>query len=275
MELTTADFDDFRAAPLLIVGEEARPELIASQDALSHNFKRVARHELGPYVKPNLITTFVIPAIVSRMNQREGLNGVSYLHRKHKTPQLGELVGVSEEEMNAACENIQYGRGTVAQNEIARQAFGMLSAEYANLTIVKDFRRELEPHMWDEVGELIGTDASPHFDQMYGLQVLGFDRDIAKSSHVGAMRIGMKRRLGMTKYGAQVKARTTAIVNMSPSACVDQSLVERIRQAKSDNEDIAKLPEFLNAVRWLVDSELPSGLILARNETIYGVKSKE
>jgi hypothetical protein len=33
---------------------------------------------------------------------------------------------------------------------------------------------------------------------------------------------------------------------------------------------ISELPEFTNAVKWLVQTELPKKLVLARNETVYG-----
>jgi len=261
------DFDGSNAAPLLIVGQEAKKILVDSQDALAHNFVELAHSELSSFVKPSIVT-FVARSVVSRMHQREGLNGVSYNQRLFK--------GFPDATASEACEKAKYGRGTPIENEIARHAFGMKSVEYANLTIIGDARKNLEPKMWDQVGELFDIDATPKPDQMYGLQVLGFDRDIRTSSHIGAMRIGMKRYLGETKLGAIGKARTTAIVNLSPSTGFDSNLVDLFRETAIKGNNIADLPEFQSAVKWLVETELPSGLVLARNETVYGaVHSKD
>jgi len=260
---TEEDFDGFSAAPLLIVGQEARKILIASQDALAYNFEELAHAELDDFIKPSVVN-FVARSVISRMHQREGLNAVSYNQRLNK--------GFPDTSVAEACEKAKYGRATPIENEIARHALGMKSVEYANLTIIGDARKNLEPKMWDQVGELFDVDATPQPDQMYGLQVLGFDRDIRTSSHIGAMRIGMKRYIGETEYGAIGKARTTAIVNLSPSTGFDPSLVELFRETAIDGNNIADLPEFQSAVKWLVKTELPSGLVLARNETVYGVE---
>jgi len=267
-------FDGYSAAPLLIVGHDAEQELIDSQDALAEKFEALAHSELDAYVKPS-ITSFVARSIHSRMHQREGLNGMSYLQRSNTSPDYNKVEYYTKSEIDAACEEMKYGRATPLQVELARQALGMGSVEYANLTIIGGARKQLEPGMWNAVSELVHADATPRADQMYGLQVLGFDRDIRTSAHIGAMRIGMKRHLGETEYGTDVKARTTAIVNLSPSTGVNESLIELFRETAQKDGEIAKLPEFKNAVSWLIETELPKGLVLARNETVYGVVSKE
>jgi|GEM_PF-3328001 len=264
------DFDGSSAAPLLIVGEHADKELIAAQDALAHSFVELAHAELGSFIKPSVVN-FVGRSVVSRMHQREGLNAVSYNQRSNWMPDRDALGSLGTRVyIRDICMKALRGKGSPNENEIARQLFGMQSVEYANLTIIGDARKDLEPQMWDNVSQLIGADATPHADQMYSQQVLGFDRDIRTSAHIGAMRIGMKRYLGETEYGATVKARTTAIVNLSPSTGVDSDLVDLFRETAIQGKNITDLPEFKAAVKWLVETELPSGLVLARNETVYG-----
>lgn len=257
------------AAPLLIVGETADPRLVASQDALATQFERKAYEELSQYIKPSVIR-FVAHSITSRMSQREGLNGFSYSKRGNELPDPSLTPTYSPDEVYEACERIKYGEGSPLQNELARQAFAMDSVEYANLTVIGESRKEFEDPMWEEVSKLTGKDARPSFEQAYGLQLLGFDRDITQSDHIGAMRIGMKRHLGETEFGTPVKVRTTAIVDTSPLSGFDTSLVELFRDTKRAGGDIAALPQFRNAVRWLVETQVPHGLVLARNETVYG-----
>ena len=265
-----ADFDGSHAAPLLIVGETAKPYLIENQDRLAHNFEQLAHSELDSFVKPSVIN-FVIHSITSRMYQREGLNGISYIHRLNKEPVIPSKL-LSADEVEQACEDAKHGHGSVLQNEIARRAFAMSSVELANLTIIGEARKNLEAPMWREVSQLVHMNAFPEPSQVYGEQVLGFDRDIRDSAHIGAMRIGMKRTLGKTDYGAHVKARTTAIINMSPSTGIDGETVALFRETAQQGKSISELPEFKRMVEWLVKSELPHGLVLARNETVYDVQ---
>jgi hypothetical protein len=267
-----ADFDGHNSAPLLIIGDEADPRLIARQDQLHRLFEQLARSELGSYVKPSVID-FVIQSIQSRMNQREGLNGMSYINRKYKYPQYSEVPDYPEEYVLESTEESKYGGGIMLQKEIARQAFGSDSTEFGNITMIADKRKEQERSIWEDAGSLVGKDATPKPEDMYSLQVLGFDRDIRTSAHIGAMRIGMKRYLGVTEFETTVKARTTAIINTSPSAGFDPDLIELFRDTAIAGKKIAELPEFKKAVSWLVESELPSGLVLARNETVYGTVS--
>lgn len=265
-----ADFDGYSAAPLLIVGGNARPELIEAQDRLADNFVNAVHGELDSLVKPGVVS-FVAHSITSRMQQREGLNGVSYTGRAYAKPNYTQARPHSVDAIDEACEAICTGSGTVLQNEIARRALGMQTAEYANLTVIGEFRKHLESSMWDDVSELVGEDATPHYTQMYGIKFISFDRDINNSAHIGAMRIGMKRIIGRTSFGATVKGRTTAIINMSPSTGVGTELIDEFVSTHRERKPIDELPSFQNAVRWLVETNLPEGLVLARNETVYGV----
>lgn len=264
-----ADFDGYSAAPLLIVGGHGRKQLIRNQDALARQFAEITKYEIGDVVKPEIVA-FVAESIMKRMQQREGLNGSEYMKRLHKHRKFSAVPEASPFEVWKATHNALYGHGSVRQNNMARRAFGMASIEYTNLTIVGEFRKDLENPMWDEVGELLGVDATPRYEQMTNFQVLDFDRDITKGNHVGAMRIGMKRELGTLDDGTVLKARTTAIINTRPSAHIEQADVAAIRDAALEKVDMAEVPEFRQVVRWLVDEQLPSGVSLARNETVYG-----
>lgn len=261
------DFDGYSAAPLLIVGRRANRKLVESQDDLARKFVLLTRAELGSYVKPPIVD-FVARSLVSRMHQREALNSNSYIRRSHRFPNYIALAKAGEL-FSGVPRKARYGKGNPISNDLARHAFGMDSIELANITVIGEARKDVESKMWDAVGELIGEDATPHADQMYGYQVLGFDRDIRTSSHIGAMRFGMKRFLGETKFGATAKVRSTLNVNLSPSSGFDPDLVDYFRETAIKGNPIGDLPEFESAAGWLIEAELPPGLVLARNETVY------
>jgi hypothetical protein len=101
--------------------------------------------------------------------------------------------------------------------------------------------------------------------------VLGFDRDILTNQHVGAVRIGMKRDIGMASGNTEVKSRTTAIINTRPSSGFDQDIVAQLREATYEKKDLVDIPDFHRAIRWLITSELKPGKVLARNETVYEI----
>lgn len=269
-----ADFDGYRAAPLLIIGGHAKPELIANQDRLMHQFGEVTEQELIGFVKPDVVS-FVSDAITTRMQQREGLNGTEYLRRLHKIPHLFCVPDAGPLEVYEACRNALYGRGSVLQNDMARRAFGMASAEYANLTIVGEFRRNLEVPMWADISELIDEDATPKYEQMKNLQVIGFEQSLASRSHatpqhIRAMRIGMKRDIGVLDDGTVLKGRTTAIINTRPSSGFNQDDVVEIYEAHQEKADMRTIEALCRVARRLVDEVIEPGVVLGRNETVYG-----
>ena len=268
-----ADFDGYQAAPLLIVGDDADKALVKSQNKLERRFIKAVGTELEGIAQPMSIR-FVKHAVRTRMHQRQGLNSISYLRRLNETPDYEAVAEASPEEVDEAYRLALVGKGTAYQKHITRQALGMDAIELTNLTIIGEFRKQLEPAMWDEISEIIGYDVSPRPEAIkdigeVGLRISGFDRNIHRSNHIGAVRIGLKRTIATLDDGTVVKARTWAPINLSPSSGFDQSLVERMRTTPGGNEELAQLPEFQNAVMWLIRNELPSGLVLARNETVY------
>lgn len=267
-----ADFDDYRAAPLLLVGPSADPELIAVQDELAHKFNEVAHHKLSKYVKPEVVS-FVGRSISTRMQQREGQNGSEYMRRLHPEVFCYEDVPtVPEEQVDEAVEKALWGLGSPRQNHIAHIALGMVAGEYANLTIIDDFRKDLDVPMWAEFSDLLGIDATPHHNQMSNFKILGFDRDIRRSSHVGAIRIGMKRDIGTLPDGTVVKDRTTAIVAPQHYSQFRHAEAVAIRDALLEQRDATVIPEFTRLVRWLIEESPDPGVVLARNITVYGFK---
>lgn len=261
------------AAPLLLIGEDADPTLIAVQDSMSNRFDELTHAVLDSSVKKPVVD-FVARSITSRMAQREGLNSFSYLQRDEEDPNPKRLPLYDQQAIFEAAERARVGGGTALQNELARIAFGMSSIEYKNLTIIGDARKEFELPMWNEISGLVGRNAIPAFEDAYRLKFHSFDRDPSRSQHVGAMRIGMKRFIGKTEFGAEVKSRTTAIVDVSPSSGVDQGLIDLFRDTNIQGGDVAELPEFKRAVKWLVDGKDSHNLVLARNETVYGCEPR-
>ena len=224
--LVEADFDNYQTAPLLLSGAEANEELIENQNRLLHQFGEVAVHEISRYARPD-VAAYGAERIGSRIHQIEGMNSNIYNYdRLNKTPDFNCDPELDPEIVREACEAAKHGRGTVVQNELARRAFGMPSTGYAELTIMGEFRRGLEVPMWEEVGGLIGADATPRFNQMTNLRVLGFHQYDAKSNapqNFGALRIGMKRNLGTLDDGTEVKNRTVALINTDPQYGLKQN----------------------------------------------------
>lgn len=262
-----ADFDGYHAAPLLLSGEFADEALVTRQKRIAKALVAAVHGELAPFAKER-VRHFVADSITSRMQQREGLNGTSYNDRLYNTPHYDMVANFTNDEIDEVCERVRQGEGTPCENEMARRALGMSSVELANLTIIGNYRRDLEYPMWEDVGELVGKDVTPKPEEMYGLKLLSFDRDIRQHRHIGAMRIEMKRVLGQVEDGTTAKARTTAIINTSPSSGFDQGLIERFKRL-SKPEQVAELPEFQRAIAWLISSEAPEGIVLSRNETVY------
>jgi len=283
-----ADFDGSGAAPLLIVGSRARPQLIHRQDTLAQNFDKVVHHELQGIATDGVVD-FTSHAILSRMHQREGLNSIAFMRRRYRFPHPWEAPHRSIGYVLNACRIAPLGEGTADQNHTAHLAFGMPAGEIKQLTIVNDFRKDEEMPMWDEVSELVGADARPRPSDMRAHAVLGFDRDILTNQHVGAVRVGMKRDIGTAPGNIKVKARTTAIINTRPDSGFNQDIIAQLREATYENQkreeiereskgrvtfdriNLAEIPEFYRALNWLISSDVEPGKVLARNETVYGI----
>lgn len=278
-----ADYDGFRTAPLLLYGPEGKPELVANQNRLLHQFAVAAMHEIGRYSSQG-VAVYGAERIVTRMLQVEGMNSNVYNYsRLNEEPDL--TVGgpeVTPEMVREACEAAKYG-GKVLQNDLARRAFGMPSIGLAELTIIGSHRRELEPRMWDEVGELTNTDATPKFEQMTNLRVLGFhqyDKRSMAPENFGSLHIGTKRAVSTLNDGTGVKHRTVALINTRPSYGLKRDDLEEIlhgairRDSRGklehiQNADMSQNPAFMRTLQWLMEDDLKPGTVLTRNESVY------
>jgi len=277
---TEADFDGSRPTPFLLIGEGANPRIIDQQDRLIKNMDGVTRQQLEGLVTDDVVD-FVANGIISRMHMREALNSHSYSNRLHKLP-LPWLVKDHPwlETIDASRATIQ-GALTIAQSDMAQRAFGMQSIEYRNLTMFGEFRRDLEEPMWNEMSEFLGADARPTAQDVYRTKLIGFRGDLMKDKEIGAMRIELKSHIpnGDRGNGTIVKGRSTASVNTAFNSAFDQDVIESLREQKFESErdnkkvDLSDNPEFLACVGYLIDNELPTGLVLARNETVFGGNS--
>ncbi len=266
--LNDSSFDGYRAAPLLIHGPEADMRLIARQNQLAANFVTAVHEELTGSVRPPIIE-FVANSIVMRMKEREGLNSMSYMRRYYRAVNFAAVPECTRSVVNVATHKALIGEGTVLQNSIAGRAYGMDSVELANLTVINGLRSELVLPMWEEVSLHVNDDVRPRgADDYDSIEILGFDRDISKSDHIGAIRISMKRRLlGRATAGRRVKARTFAAIDTSPSSQFNQKTVDRLVYAAKTGQRLSQ-----NAVTWLLATELPTARILAQNDTVYEVR---
>ena len=270
-----SDFDGSRAAPLLLVGEEMDPELDARQNRIIDSFQTVAQVELAPYASPSVID-FASSAIVGRMHSRAGFNSQSYLQRANETPDT-TIEGFSEAEILEACERARRGEGRIAQNHLAHRAFRTASVEYLNLTVIAQFRAELEEPMWEELSEFVGVDARPKSAQMYKKQILAYEGSLSGRQPIGALHVDMKRRVpnGLREDGTEVKVRTTAVINTRRNNGFDSNVLDALREAKHEKRNLNEVPEFLSYIDQLVDNELPPGVVLTRNETVFGANPVE
>ncbi len=264
-----SDFDGYSAAPVCLIGEDADPELVARQHKMSETFAVAVHGEFNGIVRPS-VENFVIHSIRNRMRSREGQNSAAYHMRLHREPMLDYLPGVFMDDVHTACEAIKTGRASVRQAYIARLALGMTSIEFANLTMVGSFRRELEEHMWEEVSDLVGSDARPVSpSDYYRVQALGFDRPLEDAQHLGAVRVGLKRKLGVLSDGTEVKARTTAVVNVGSTSGVARQDVMEMIHAGREHRSIVDLPSFHSLINRILENDFTAP-VLARNVTIYG-----
>lgn len=274
---TEVDFDDDHPAPFRLVGIDADKQIVARQDALIDNMRGASRQQLEPIVSDEVVD-FVTNGIVSRMHMREAMNSFSFSNRLHTLPLPWLAKGHSWLETIEASRDTIRGARTVRQSDMAQRAFGMASIEYKNLTMFGEFRRDLEQPMIDEMSEFMGVDVTPKAEDVYRVKLLGFSHDLLKDREIGAMRIELKRLLpgGGLDNGTIVKGRSTASINTSIQSDFDQNVIESLREAKFEAHrddkkiELAENEEFLRYVGYLIDNQLPPGLVLARNETIYG-----
>jgi hypothetical protein len=84
------------------------------------------------------------------------------------------------------------------------------------------------------------------------------------------MRIGMKRDIVVLDDGTFFKGRTTAIINTRPSSGFDQGDVVEIYEAHQEKADMRTIEALCRVARRLVDEVIEPGVVLGRNETVYG-----
>ncbi len=274
---TEADFDGDHPAPFRLIGADADQVIVARQDQLIDNMRGATRQQLRPIVSDEVVN-FVANGIVSRMHMREALNSHSYSNRLHALPLPWLVKGHSWlETVRSSSDTIQ-GARTVHQSDMAQRAFGMASIEYKNLTMFGEFRRNLEEPMIDEMSEFLGVDVTPKAEDVYRVKLLGFSHDLLKDKEIGAMRIELKRLIpgGELDNGTIVKGRSTASINTGFKSDFDQDVMASMREAKFEAHrddkkiELAENEEFIRYVGYLIDNQLPDGLVLARNETLYG-----
>ncbi len=270
-----SDFDGSRAAPLLLVGDDMDPELDARQNRIIEHLQAATRVELAQYASPSVIE-FAGNAIVSRMHSRAGYNSQSYMQRANLVPDT-TIDGYSEAEILEACDRARRGEGRMKQNHIAHLAFRTASVEYLNLTEIAQFRAELEEPMWEELSDFVGADARPTSAQMYKKQILSYEGSLSGRQPIGALHVDMKRRVpnGLLEDGTEVKVRTTAVINTRRHNGFDGNVLDALREAKHEKRNLNEVPEFLAYIDQLVDNELPPGVVLTRNETVFGANPVE
>lgn len=269
----------YSAAPLLLTGEGSEP-FVQRQDKFHEDICNLIDSELGRLGTSRKVTDWVKSSVMSRMFEREGLNSAKFNYRLYDTPNYSRAPGFDRHQINKACEAALCGFGSLEQNRIAQLALGMESAEYANLTIVGDSRKDSEANMWQEASQLVGHDVLEFSGGNYRARLLDYDRNPLEAQHLGAIRFILKRTLATGgEFDTVMKARTSVILDTSPHSGFDEALVQQIiaterhnASAKNPSEikDIMQISDLRSVVDRLVAENFDSPLVLARNETIYG-----
>jgi hypothetical protein len=199
---------------------------------------------------------------------------MGYTKRLYQTPRYDLAPDFDKEYIDTACEASKVGSAALAQHALSATVYGRYHWEGKNITIVNDFRSELEAPMWEEVSDFVGVDARPSFAAMRKLKVHQFVGGENQSDPIRAIRIKMKRTIGTLLDGTVMKARTFAVINTANSSDFSQRALKRIYEASKAEQDVSQHPDLLAITERLVDHELPSGIALARNETVYGYNPK-
>jgi len=267
--LSEEDFDGTKPAPLLLYGPERNAEQVAKQDKLADNFALAARQFLTGIVSDEAID-FTGDNIINRMQQREGRNSMAYLYRNNVYPDYETCSDHSVDEIDLAHESMRVGNASLSQLYLAGKALDMYAWEGRNLTMINSFRRDLEAGMWDEVSEFTGVNAHPRFEQMRKFKVHEFLGGTHHNDSIKAMRIETKRTIKQYEDGSALKARTFATINTSRDVGFRQEEIRNIHaEQRRNGPNLSNYAPLLKIIERLVNDELPEGVALARNETVY------
>lgn len=267
------EFDGSHAAPMLLSGDAADPDLVARQETLAKDFEALAQIELEALVGLES-ARFVGNCIKRRMAQREGLNSDSYKRRLYKHIPHLFIPGYSPFEVARARKLAMPGQSTPLQNHLARRANGMGTVENANLTTIGSARRYLREPMRDGIQELAGHDIDFGHTSAYRMKYLSSEIGEGGKGTPRIMRLSFKRRLSLLDDDAILKSRTTAMLNMSDRHAFDGDFVDLFREYYNEPNELSSLPEFKTIVENLIEGSIDPKLILAENETTYEVDER-
>jgi hypothetical protein len=271
---TRYDFDGSHAAPMLLSGDGADPLLVARQEELAEKFERLAHEELDDLV--GIATAqFVADSIRRRMSQREGQNSHSYISRRHKLFPNLLLPGYSPVAVWEASKAAKLGTSTPLQSHLAIRAQAMSTGEISNLTTIGAARLHLRQPMREGIEELAGHSIDFGRGSLYRMAFLGTDTHIGTKERPRVLRVGYKSRYGVVDDEAELKGRTTAIIDVRDHRQYDPDLIRYFQELHEAGHPLVETPEFTDIVYSLVDETIEPQKVLAENETTYEVNRKE
>ena len=266
---TEAHFDGHHAAPLLIAGSEIVPQLVERQDVISHNLSGAAREMYEGSLKESALG-LITRSIAGRIAVRSVLNSMDYSNREFTEPRFDLVPEFSQEEVLAAVNRSRLGDGSIADNALTGRVFD-INAELGNITTLGDFRADTRVDMYKDVSEYLGEEVTEIDDVDYdSINILELDRHVSDDTqHIGAMRLEMRRKLSLDRYGALIKVRRFAVIDTSPSSGFSEDTADRIIHAKRLNQPLSQ-----KALKWLMLREQPVWRVLAANDTVYRPKPR-
>lgn len=249
--------------------------------------------------------------IANRLYQQEGLNSSLQSKLPESSPFRDYIKdNYSPDQIASYYQSAKLGIAQPVESHIVHLFQGAESAEYASLTMGPSYNREFESLMWTDIDEIFNchdmtaeVDPFSHSDGVHRTQILGFDRKIKSSpnggvaNHIGAIRLLTKRKLGTIRLPASyaqgegshtaqvdVKCRQYTIIDTRSRSGFSRYLARELINAAAEDEEAIKNADtslvyrnatsVLNSSQFLDDlrsANLTSSLILARNETVYGV----
>lgn len=268
---TAEHFDGSHATPLLLLGDEAQPELQEYQDTLEGRFTLTGREILGGIFSDSVVN-LTTGSIHSRMKAREALNSQAYVNRLYKKPNYHLAPDLSPAEIHAACNRAKIGHGSIEDNELAGIVYGTESSELSNITVIGDFRADERDEMFTHIEDFIVEGSLPKNLAEYDkIKLLEYDRDISvHQHHLAAVRLGLTHTIGRSKRGSLVKLRTSTIIDTRPSSGFNQETVDKFLAQRLHG------PLSRTALKWLIEDEVEADHIrtIASNDTVYRIHPK-
>jgi hypothetical protein len=230
------------------------PPLIAARDneEISAHQQDVVRM-LGEILDAKNFRPGIRELIETRILSNEALTDIDnqkgYTQRLVLLPEL-EL----DEETFALHDKVLMGKGSLRENYDHMRLLGRSGAELSTLRTIGGHRGEYQEMIADDVKELMGEDYSD--EDPYKIKVVGFDNGFYTNGQMRAFILSYKRHFGQLPDGADVKSRTSLIVQADFASGFDQE-IKGVIEASAQHK-LEHIPR-LKRVRPVLDDIIEQG----------------